>query len=46
MIDPISHGVYDAITKNGVNTNQGAESVLSYTLAANSIEKLEEVDHL
>jgi len=30
-------GVYDAITKDGINYNQGAESLLSYLMAATAI---------
>ncbi len=41
MIDYVSGGFYDAITENGINTNQGAESLLSYLLAATKLEKLE-----
>jgi len=33
-----SGGVYDAITENGINKNQGAESLLSYLLAATKLE--------
>jgi hypothetical protein len=40
MLDPVSGGVYDAITVTGVNTNQGAESLLSYLLAATKLEEL------
>lgn len=41
MIDPVTGGVYDAITENGINTNQGAESILSYLLAATKLEEIE-----
>ena len=41
MIDSVSGGVCDAITENGVNTNQGAESILSYLLAATKLEETE-----
>jgi hypothetical protein len=32
-------GVYDGITKNGYNTNQGAESLISYLMASTSLNK-------
>jgi hypothetical protein len=41
IIDPVTGGVYDAITENGINTNQGAESILSYLLAATKLEEIE-----
>jgi len=41
MIDPVSGGIYDAITEDGINTNQGAESLLSYLLAATKLEEIE-----
>jgi len=41
MINRVSGGVYDAITENGINTNQGAESLLSYLLAATKIQEIE-----
>lgn len=44
MVDPISGGVYDAITEHGVNANQGAESILSYLLAATKLEEIEFFD--
>ena len=39
MLDS-SGGVYDAITENGINKNQGAESLLSYLLAATKLEEI------
>jgi hypothetical protein len=41
MIDEITGGVYDGLEQNGANKNQGAESVLSYLIAAKEIEKLD-----
>jgi len=41
MLDPVTGGVYDAIAENGINTNQGAESILSYLLAATKLEEIE-----
>jgi len=41
MIDKETGGVYDGLEKEGVNKNQGAESVLSYLIAAKEIEKLD-----
>src|SRR3989338_2522770 len=38
MLDEKSGGVYDAITEKGLNINQGAESLLSYLLAATKIK--------
>lgn len=40
MIDEKSGGIYDGLEEKKVNQNQGAESVLSYLLAAKEIEKL------
>lgn len=40
MIDEVTGGVYDGLEQNGANKNQGAESVLSYLIAAKEIEKL------
>ena len=40
MLNPITGGVYDAITEKGINRNQGAESVLSYLLAATKLEEI------
>ena len=40
MLDSVTGGVYDAITEKGINTNQGAESILSYLLAATKLEEL------
>ncbi len=33
LIDPDSFGCYDGIERNGLNLNQGAESILSYVIA-------------
>lgn len=33
MIDPNSWGCYDGIERNGLNLNQGSESILSYLIA-------------
>lgn len=33
MLNPMTGGVYDGITRHGVNHNQGAESVLVYIIA-------------
>jgi len=41
MIDEITGGVYDGLEQNGANKNQGAESVLSYLIAAKEIERLD-----
>jgi hypothetical protein len=41
MLDLITGGVYDAITEKGINTNQGAESLLSYLLAVTRLEKID-----
>lgn len=38
MIDGDSGGVYDAVTPQGRNENQGAESLLSYVMAKISLE--------
>lgn len=40
MINKKTGGIFDGLEKNKVNQNQGAESVLSYLLAAKEIEKL------
>lgn len=40
MIDKKTGGIYDGLEEKKVNQNQGAESVLSYLLAAKEIEKL------
>jgi hypothetical protein len=37
MYDPLNGGCYDGLLANGVNWNQGAESVLSYHLALQSM---------
>ena len=39
VIDAETGGCYDGITKEGVNLNQGAESIISYMLARLSIQK-------
>lgn len=39
MIDSKTGGVYDGLEKEGVNLNQGAESLLAYLLAAKEIER-------
>jgi uncharacterized protein YyaL (SSP411 family) len=33
LINPATGGIYDALTPAGVNTNQGAESIVTYLLA-------------
>ncbi|MDQ6958042.1 MAG: glycosyltransferase family 4 protein [Mariprofundaceae bacterium] len=40
LFDFASKGCFDGLTPDGVNANQGAESLLSYTLAHLSIEEL------
>lgn len=40
LINEKTGGIYDGLEKEGVNLNQGAESVLSYLIAAKEIEKL------
>jgi len=40
LINPKTGGIYDGLEENGVNLNQGAESVLSYLLAYNALENL------
>lgn len=40
VIDEKTGGIYDGLEEKKVNQNQGAESVLSYLLAAKEIEKL------
>ena len=37
LINPLTGSIYDGLTKNGVNLNQGAESVLSYLLAYSTL---------
>ncbi|MFO7295621.1 MAG: glycosyltransferase, partial [Clostridia bacterium] len=39
LIDPQTGGCYDGITKDGVNLNQGAESLISYYISLLSIER-------
>lgn len=40
LYDPLTGGVYDGLEVDGVNYNQGAESVLSYLLALQSLHKI------
>ena len=40
IYNPETGGVYDALTPKGVNTNQGAESILSYCMAAITLDKM------
>ncbi|MCM8901344.1 glycosyltransferase [Caldicoprobacter algeriensis] len=40
LIDPETGGCYDGITKDGVNLNQGAESLISYYISILSMERL------
>lgn len=40
LINPKTGGIYDGLEKDGVNLDQGAESILSYLLAYKSIKKL------
>jgi uncharacterized protein YyaL (SSP411 family) len=40
IYDESTGGVYDALTPNGVNTNMGAESVLSIHLAAQALQRI------
>jgi len=40
MIDKKTGGIYDGLEKEGASLNQGAESVLSYLIAAQEMEKL------
>ncbi len=39
LIDPETGGCYDGITREGVNLNQGAESLISYYIAVLSMER-------
>ncbi len=39
LIDPETGGCYDGITKDGVNLNQGAESLISYYISVLSMER-------
>ncbi|MDQ6960336.1 MAG: hypothetical protein Q9M27_04835, partial [Mariprofundaceae bacterium] len=39
LFDFASKGCFDGLTPDGVNANQGAESLISYTLAHLSIEE-------
>lgn len=41
VINEKTGGIFDGLEKNKINLNQGAESVLSYLLAAKEIEKLD-----
>ncbi len=40
VYDPLTGGVYDGLESDGVNYNQGAESVISYLLALQSLRKI------
>lgn len=40
LIDEDSGGIYDGITSRGVNTNQGAENIVLYLIAAATVAKL------
>ncbi|MFA5025921.1 MAG: hypothetical protein WC503_05435 [Candidatus Shapirobacteria bacterium] len=40
LVNSKTGGIYDGLEKDGVNLNQGAESVLSYLLAFNSLKNL------
>lgn len=40
LIDEDSGGIYDGITARGVNTNQGAENIVLYLIAAAAVAKL------
>ncbi|AKM82383.1 TPA: hypothetical protein DD449_04800 [Candidatus Berkelbacteria bacterium] len=39
IFDPITKGVCDGLSKNGVNKNQGAESIVTYLMAYSSFNK-------
>lgn len=39
MVDPKTGGVYDGLEKEGVNLNQGAESLLVYLIATDEFKK-------
>jgi hypothetical protein len=39
LASPVDGGCFDALVANGVNQNQGAESILSYQLAAAAIRE-------
>jgi hypothetical protein len=39
LIDSETGGCYDGITQTGVNLNQGAESIISYSIAGLSLQK-------
>ena len=41
MIDNLTGGVYDGLESQGVNQNEGAESVLSYILACLALKEIE-----
>jgi hypothetical protein len=45
LYDPVTGGCYDGLVSEGVNYNQGAESVLSYLLAWQSLLKIAQPDH-
>jgi len=42
LIDEETHGVKDGIDPAGVNQNQGAESILSYLIAYDSLKKVQQ----
>ncbi len=44
MIDIKTGGCYDGITPNGINQNQGAESIVGYCIANLSIDVYKDVD--
>ncbi|MDO4540663.1 MAG: hypothetical protein Q4B48_06170, partial [Syntrophomonadaceae bacterium] len=41
MVDPESGGCYDALTEDGVNANQGAESLLALLLTAQAMKRVD-----
>lgn len=41
MIDPKTGGCWDGITADGVNRNQGAESIVGYTIAKLALDKIQ-----
>ncbi|MDO8512942.1 MAG: hypothetical protein Q7S37_00345 [bacterium] len=40
LIDPETHGCYDGLTHNGINLNQGAESIVCYLLSYLAMSKV------
>ncbi len=42
VINPETGGIYDGLTQTGINTNQGAESTITYLLAYLSLSRLSE----